>query len=788
MDIGIQACAVLEKLEVSVHNKQYSRYFVKMFLYTAALFIIAVVAIFGIFYNSTQKSMQEQVTTLSMETLRQSTHAIDTFLTEVVNESLPLIYDNDINQYINGAKDGEVSRELRIIDKVNSVKLLKDSISNIYVYSAKKSALLDTRGKWYIKGFYDTEWIKYMENDPSKLYWLETRKVNNPYSKVYRKAFSLFKIFSKDGKIAGALLINIEEDKILKLINNADSNWEEYYFIVDEQGNVITSSNAIATGNRDRIKDITEGLEFMADKGSYRYADIENPMYVMYTTSNVTGWKIVKVVSINHLFSRINATVALLIKVSIFVLILGIMISLIISRKLSTPLINLVYTVKSLVKSEDSIYVKDEVNYLDTVFSSIIVRNKDLESVYNENLPILRDRAVKNLLMRPMEMNNLHTLKKLAFLKADIFSGFYRVMIAELEYSDDTTAARVGKELTEIEIRNSIEREFDECKLLFTEIDNDLIAILVTYDHMYDSVGGEDIEKCQNIINAIFDEFNVSITIGLGKVYDDIAKVRASCEEAKEALNYQIVTGEKKPIYYEDVCGHGEVHRINYPIKEEKLLINGLKTNDIETVEKSICSIFNYYKSGWVNAVDQVTNQIFQLFIVSLRTIMEKGIELDKIYGESFNPYSEFQKNDMLDEMKEWLLRFYNDVIEYNRRHQTYKHEQLMHSVIKYIETSYDKELSLETVAESVYLSPQYFNKLFKDYTGRPFGDYLVNYRLKKASEMLESTALQVNEIAEETGFNSPQYFTRAFRKVYGISPNEYRKRAASKRLMDEIC
>jgi two-component system, response regulator YesN len=86
-----------------------------------------------------------------------------------------------------------------------------------------------------------------------------------------------------------------------------------------------------------------------------------------------------------------------------------------------------------------------------------------------------------------------------------------------------------------------------------------------------------------------------------------------------------------------------------------------------------------------------------------------------------------------------------------------------------------DPNLSLEEVAGELKLSPGYLSRLIKRDTGFGFVDYLTRCRIAKAVELVSDPTLKVFEAAEAVGYRSQHYFTRAFRKVLGVSPSEYR-------------
>lgn len=87
-----------------------------------------------------------------------------------------------------------------------------------------------------------------------------------------------------------------------------------------------------------------------------------------------------------------------------------------------------------------------------------------------------------------------------------------------------------------------------------------------------------------------------------------------------------------------------------------------------------------------------------------------------------------------------------------------------------------DSELSLETVANAIGVSPVYLSRLFKQETGSTFVTQLTQIRISKAVQLLNSTDRSIADIAEAVGYESQHYFSTAFKKVVGVSPNRYRR------------
>jgi AraC-like DNA-binding protein len=95
----------------------------------------------------------------------------------------------------------------------------------------------------------------------------------------------------------------------------------------------------------------------------------------------------------------------------------------------------------------------------------------------------------------------------------------------------------------------------------------------------------------------------------------------------------------------------------------------------------------------------------------------------------------------------------------------------------RYLGCNYYNKVSLEDIARYVGMSRTYFSIFFKTHYNEGFSDYLTRLRVEKATVLLLNTDKQLPSIAAECGFKTVQYFTRAFKKVKGITPGVLRRR-----------
>lgn len=102
--------------------------------------------------------------------------------------------------------------------------------------------------------------------------------------------------------------------------------------------------------------------------------------------------------------------------------------------------------------------------------------------------------------------------------------------------------------------------------------------------------------------------------------------------------------------------------------------------------------------------------------------------------------------------------------------------ESNINTAIKYIANNYQNELNLEIVSNQIGYSQFYFSKLFKKQMGMTIHQYINEYRINKAKDLLAYSKLSVNSVATKVGFKNTLTFIRNFEKIVHMTPSEYRE------------
>ena len=129
---------------------------------------------------------------------------------------------------------------------------------------------------------------------------------------------------------------------------------------------------------------------------------------------------------------------------------------------------------------------------------------------------------------------------------------------------------------------------------------------------------------------------------------------------------------------------------------------------------------------------------------------------------------------------KIWHILYQNTDIEHMGKKENYSasSQARLQLMMQYIHQKSAYNISLSDIADQAKVSKSTALNLFQRYLGISPVTYLVNYRLQEAAKLLASTEKKVTVISKDTGFDSVDYFCKAFKKYYKLTPTEYRKKA----------
>jgi AraC-like DNA-binding protein len=125
----------------------------------------------------------------------------------------------------------------------------------------------------------------------------------------------------------------------------------------------------------------------------------------------------------------------------------------------------------------------------------------------------------------------------------------------------------------------------------------------------------------------------------------------------------------------------------------------------------------------------------------------------------------------------EIIYRMAQEEVDHEESSSTIRRHQIMQQAREIILQNFNRQISLDSIAEKLDISPYYLSRIFSEESGFTLCHYLTQVRLEKAVEWLNDSRRTISEIAYKTGFKDSHYFSRVFKAWFGCSPKEYRLR-----------
>lgn len=183
-------------------------------------------------------------------------------------------------------------------------------------------------------------------------------------------------------------------------------------------------------------------------------------------------------------------------------------------------------------------------------------------------------------------------------------------------------------------------------------------------------------------------------------------------------------------------------------------------------------------------------SELFYMFFVQSCSRIVSFTRSHPIYEKlSFymnEAYEEFISKDLchLLPVTSYVYLIATEIIRYYASKRGELDRMIYHNVIRlrpvieFISENYGEKIYIETLADMVALSPDYFTKMFKDSIGKTPIDYINGIRVNHSLRLLTMTDVSVNDISEQLGFSGPNYFHKIFKSYMNTSPLAYRKSA----------
>ena len=214
-----------------------------------------------------------------------------------------------------------------------------------------------------------------------------------------------------------------------------------------------------------------------------------------------------------------------------------------------------------------------------------------------------------------------------------------------------------------------------------------------------------------------------------------------------------------------------------YPLGKEDDLLAAVSRGDIRFASQVLNDILGQILFHSGNDMEILRARVFELIVLLSRAALKGGANIDAIFGLKYEILREIDALATADDIGPWLhgvtRRFGQHVFDSAGT----KRSDIIHKAIDYVNTHYMKRVTLQDIADHVFLSPTYFSKVFKDETGQTPIGFLTTVRIEAGKRLLRDPGVNISDIPGLVGFEDQSYFTRVFKKMENLTPADYRKK-----------
>lgn len=285
----------------------------------------------------------------------------------------------------------------------------------------------------------------------------------------------------------------------------------------------------------------------------------------------------------------------------------------------------------------------------------------------------------------------------------------------------------------------------------------------------------ETLEKC---VNEIKKYLQVNCCVAVGSSVTSCRKLYESYQNAQNTILYRTVFGTESILFYDEIQEYF-ADSVKYDGVDSEQFKEIIRENDIGKLNAYIDDIMMFsLKIDPEKEIYILKNIALELIILAYQCLDEKMyINRNDVYESKNHLMSEIMFCLEVEDVIEKLHRGLKQIIDQNTKFQKENYSKVIFDSIQYIEKYYrNPDLSLQYLADEFHVNAAYLGRVFKKETGSSFADFLNNFRIKKAENLLLSTNYKGIELAESVGFSSYNYFYIVFKKITGKKPMDIRK------------
>lgn len=396
-----------------------------------------------------------------------------------------------------------------------------------------------------------------------------------------------------------------------------------------------------------------------------------------------------------------------------------------------------------------------------------------------ENVQLARQKFFRGLVLGRKSASSL--LKEGRAIGMELVANRYNILLFQMFAGEETQGYSEIQNAAAQDMKKLVE---SRPELLMVELGIEGWAFIMkeSDENALEEVQSSLLEALQKIMERYKD---IEYFGGLGEAVERLSELNQCFEGASHAFAYrylktrnQIVHSSAlsgKPYDREEAeLGSLEVGKLDRRVAE-RFLKTGLKSEIPHFVDDYFLSF------GERNIQSLLFRQyvIMDMYFAAVALLEELGYGAEELVEQCGDIRNMSEILSTVESNKEYLRRVLEIAIDLREAVSRKKYHSILEEAKSYIEQHFvDEDISLNSAAASVNLSPNHFSSIFSQEMGQTFIEYLTSVRMERAKELLRTTSMKSSEIAYAVGYKDAHYFSYLFKKTQECTPKEFRQKA----------
>lgn len=291
---------------------------------------------------------------------------------------------------------------------------------------------------------------------------------------------------------------------------------------------------------------------------------------------------------------------------------------------------------------------------------------------------------------------------------------------------------------------------------------------------------GKDREKITELVQtlqrSVSNYLKGDISIVLTEWFEFPVGISEAYRKGLSAIFMAEARDSHSLLFLEDVSHRKDsVNKSIEMLYKPPTLIHLLESKQWEVAQNKIDSVFQDMEQ-----VSFMREHLYEVFLSVTNAFLyiahKHGIFMHQIDHSGFDLFIDQRIVHSLDTLRSWSTEMMGKLKSELYTNDEYTNSYIIKQVHELVANDMGQDTSVKMIADKVFLHPVYLSKIYKAETGESLSDYMIRKRMERALYLLKNSNMKIYEITSELGYQNPQYFSKMFKKHYGVTPHEYRE------------